>query len=130
MTALQKLGQFSDTATELVNTTQEDLVHNLTNLEPTLKALADVGPYLDTVLAYLPTFPFSQNFIDRGGSRRLRQHLRHDGPDDPAAQAFTVPGHPVGRPERPPGARTRRSAHLNFNYEPAERRCESVSPAR
>ncbi|OBA90863.1 mammalian cell entry protein, partial [Mycobacteriaceae bacterium 1482268.1] len=65
VTAMQKLGQFSDTATQLVNSTQDDLVENLTNLEPTLKALADVGPELGTVLAYIPTFPFSQNFVDR-----------------------------------------------------------------
>ena len=64
--ALQKLGQFSDTATELVSTTQDDLVRNLTNLDPTLKALADIGPQLDTILAFLPTFPFGQNSIDRG----------------------------------------------------------------
>ena len=43
-TALQKLGQFSDTATQLVNSAQANLVHNLANLEPTLKALADIGP--------------------------------------------------------------------------------------
>ena len=82
------------------NTTQDDLVHNLTNLEPTLKALADVGPYLDTVLAFLPTFPFSAELHRPRDSRRLRQHLRDDGPDDPPAQAFAVPRHPVGRPER------------------------------
>ena len=38
---------------------------NLQNLEPTIRALADVGPDLGTVLGYLPTFPFTQNFIDR-----------------------------------------------------------------
>jgi len=66
VTALQKLGQFSDTATQLVNSTQDNLVHNLANLDPTLKALADIGPQLDTILAYLPTFPLNQNTIDRG----------------------------------------------------------------
>jgi phospholipid/cholesterol/gamma-HCH transport system substrate-binding protein len=66
VTALQKLGQFSDTANNVINAAQGDLVHNLGNLEPTLKAFADVGPLLGTVLAYLPTFPLSQNLIDRG----------------------------------------------------------------
>ena len=46
-TALQKLGTFSDTATRLVNDRRHDLVNNLKNLEPTIKALADVGPDLD-----------------------------------------------------------------------------------
>ncbi|OBJ56677.1 MCE family protein [Mycobacterium sp. 1423905.2] len=65
ITALDKLGTFSDTATRLVNDAGDDLVRNLKNLEPTIKALADVGPDLDTVLAYAPTFPFTQNVIDR-----------------------------------------------------------------
>ncbi|MBX5486871.1 MAG: MCE family protein, partial [Mycolicibacterium hassiacum] len=65
-TALRKLGEFSDTVTGLVNDTQEDLVTNLKHLEPTLRALADVGPEIDTALAGAPVFPMSQNLIDRG----------------------------------------------------------------
>lgn len=65
-TALQKLGEFSDTVSGLINDTQADLVTNLENLEPTLRALADVGPEIDSALAYLPTFPLNQNLIDRG----------------------------------------------------------------
>lgn len=63
--ALDKLRTFSNTTTRLIGDSQADLVKNLRNLEPTINALADVGPDLDTVLAYLPTFPFTQNFIDR-----------------------------------------------------------------
>ncbi|KLO40071.1 mammalian cell entry protein [Mycobacterium nebraskense] len=63
--ALDKLRVFSNTAAQLVNDTQADLVKNLQNLEPTIQALADVGPDLSTVLGYVPTFPFTQNFIDR-----------------------------------------------------------------
>ncbi|KAA0114615.1 MCE family protein [Mycolicibacterium sp. P9-22] len=62
---LNKFREFSDVATGLIRDTQDDLVRNLTNLEPTLRALADVGPDLGTVLAYAPTFPYTQNFIDR-----------------------------------------------------------------
>ncbi|MGH3558584.1 MAG: MCE family protein, partial [Mycobacterium sp.] len=51
-TALDKLRVFSDTATGLINDSQADLVKNLKNLEPTLRALADVGPDLDTTIAY------------------------------------------------------------------------------
>lgn len=43
-TALQKLGTFGSTAHQLVNESQDDLVRNLRNLEPAIKALADVGP--------------------------------------------------------------------------------------
>lgn len=63
--ALDKLRVFSNTTTRLVNDAQADLVKNLRNLEPTIQALADVGPDLSTVLGYVPTFPFTQNFIDR-----------------------------------------------------------------
>lgn len=65
ITALQKLRAFSDSATNLVDTTQADLVTNLQNLEPTIKALADVGPDLDTALAFAVTYPYSQSYIDR-----------------------------------------------------------------
>lgn len=64
-TALQKLGTFSDTATQLVNESQADLVRNLQNLEPALKAFADVGPDLNKLLEYAAHFPFTQSFIDR-----------------------------------------------------------------
>jgi len=65
-TALEKLGTLSDTVSGIVNDTQADLVKNLQNLEPTLRALADVGPEIDTAIAGLPTFPLTQNIIDRG----------------------------------------------------------------
>jgi phospholipid/cholesterol/gamma-HCH transport system substrate-binding protein len=64
-TALEKFGVFSDTATGLVNATQADLVKNLQNLEPTVRALADVGPNLDTLLAYATHWPYPQSYIDR-----------------------------------------------------------------
>lgn len=64
-TALEKLGHFSDTATTLIKATQDDLVTNLRNLEPTVRALADVGPNLAADLAFVPTYPYPQNFIDR-----------------------------------------------------------------
>ena len=64
-TALEKFHVFSDTATGFINASQADLVTNLKNLEPTVRALADVGPILGTVLAYAPGYPYPQNFIDR-----------------------------------------------------------------
>jgi phospholipid/cholesterol/gamma-HCH transport system substrate-binding protein len=65
-TALEKLGTFSDTTTRLVNDSQADLVKNLQNLEPTLKALTDLGIDLAPTLAYLPTYPFPPSLVDRG----------------------------------------------------------------
>ena len=65
-TALDRLRVFSNTATGLVDDTEADLVTNLQNLQPTLKALADVGNDLDTALAYTTVFPFGQDIIDRG----------------------------------------------------------------
>ena len=64
-TALEKMRTFSDTAAGLVNDTHADLVTNLRNLDPTVRALADVGPEIDTALAFLPVMPFGQNIIDR-----------------------------------------------------------------
>ncbi|BBY14991.1 MCE family protein [Mycolicibacterium litorale] len=64
-TALQKLGTFSDTATQFVNDSQADLVRNLKNLEPAIKAFADVGPDLNKILEFAAHFPFTQSFIDR-----------------------------------------------------------------
>ncbi|SEP77372.1 virulence factor Mce family protein [Mycobacterium sp. 88mf] len=82
-TALEKFGRFSDTATNLVHATRDDLLTNLRNLEPTVKALADVGPNLGTVLAYAPAFPYPQNFIDRAiRGDYLNQFITFD---------FTVP---------------------------------------
>lgn len=66
VTAMQKLGDFSDTATQLITESQDDIVRNLRNLEPTIRALADVGPDLATALSFLPTYPYTQEFIDRG----------------------------------------------------------------
>jgi virulence factor Mce-like protein len=63
--ALDHLRTFSNTTTGLINDTQADLVRNLKNLEPTIKALADVGPDLDKALAAITVFPFTQNFVDR-----------------------------------------------------------------
>ena len=45
---------FSDLATRLVHDAGGDLVKNFQNLDPTIRALADVGPELDAVLAEHP----------------------------------------------------------------------------
>lgn len=64
--ALDRLGVFSTTLNGVVTDVHDDLITNLQNLAPLLRVLADVGPDLDTVLAYLTTYPLSQDIIDRG----------------------------------------------------------------
>lgn len=63
--ALDHLRAFSNTASRLVNDAQDDLVKNLKNLEPAIKALADVGPEFGVAIAASFVFPFTQNFVDR-----------------------------------------------------------------
>jgi phospholipid/cholesterol/gamma-HCH transport system substrate-binding protein len=127
-TALTKLGQFSDTANRLVNDTQADLVSNLKNLQPTIQALADVGPDLDSALAYATVFPYGQGLIDRAirgdfinlfatvdiSGPRMRKsiflgtRLDQEGrdlvpvPGEPFFQRYTFD--PLGRPLAPPPA--------------------------
>ena len=66
ITALNKLRTFADTATGVINDTQADLVKNLQNLQPTIRALADVGPGIDDAIIEATVFPYGQNLIDRG----------------------------------------------------------------
>lgn len=64
-TALERLGQFSDTATGLVNDAGDDLVKNLDNLGPILGALADIGPDLNLAVLWASAFPYGPTFADR-----------------------------------------------------------------
>jgi phospholipid/cholesterol/gamma-HCH transport system substrate-binding protein len=64
-TALEKLGTFADTTARLVNDAGDDLVTNLRNLEPTIKALADVGPDITQGLVFATAFPYGPAFADR-----------------------------------------------------------------
>ncbi|KWX64500.1 mammalian cell entry protein [Mycobacterium sp. NAZ190054] len=64
-TALQKLGEFSDTATDLVNDAGDDLIKDLEKLGPVLGALADVGPGLNLALLWMTAFPYGPTFADR-----------------------------------------------------------------
>ena len=63
--ALEKLGKFSSVANKLATDSKADLVSNLKNITPVLAALTALGPDVDTVLEYLPHFPFTGSFIDR-----------------------------------------------------------------
>lgn len=64
-TALERLGQFGDTAADLANKAGDDLVKDLENLGPVLGALADVGPDLNLALLWATAFPYDPTFADR-----------------------------------------------------------------
>lgn len=64
-TALDRLRVFSNTTTGVVNQVRDDLLTDLHHLQPTLRALADVGPRIDSALAYATVFPYGQSVIDR-----------------------------------------------------------------
>jgi virulence factor Mce-like protein len=64
-TALTRLGEFSDIATQLVNDAGDDLVTNLRNLDPILKSLADIGPDLFNALIFATAFPYGPTFADK-----------------------------------------------------------------
>ena len=61
----------------LVNDTEADLVTNLQNLEPTLKALADVGPDLDACVGLRDGLPVRPELRRPRRPRRLHQPVRH-----------------------------------------------------
>ncbi|MDT5333851.1 MAG: phospholipid/cholesterol/gamma-HCH transport system substrate-binding protein [Mycobacterium sp.] len=64
-TALEKLGQFSDTTARLVNDAGQDLVKNLSDLKPALEALANIGPEITQALNFALAFPYGPAFADR-----------------------------------------------------------------
>jgi phospholipid/cholesterol/gamma-HCH transport system substrate-binding protein len=63
-TALDRLRAFSDTSTGVINDTKDDLVKDLQNLEPVIRALADAGPTIGRGLQEATVFPFAQWVVD------------------------------------------------------------------
>jgi phospholipid/cholesterol/gamma-HCH transport system substrate-binding protein len=116
--SLTKLHTFSDITTRLIADSQTDLVTNLKNLEPALRALADIGPKLGPILAFAPVFPLGQSVIDRAVRgdylnlyavidltipRLKRTLLRGTRWEDITANLVPAPGEP---------------AYLNYTYDP------------
>lgn len=66
VTALDRLRTFSDTTSGVLNTVHDDLLTNLRNLEPTLRALAEVGPDINKAIAFATVFPYGQYLVDNG----------------------------------------------------------------
>ncbi|BBZ36791.1 virulence factor Mce family protein [Mycolicibacterium confluentis] len=62
--ALVALGRFSALAADTVNQTKENLVKELKQLSPTLKALADAGPSMTRSLSYYATYPWPNETLE------------------------------------------------------------------
>jgi virulence factor Mce-like protein len=119
--ALDKLRIFSDTATGVISDVKTDLVENLRHLEPTVRALADVGEDIDTAIAATTTFPQNQYFIDHavkgdyvnlsGAFDFTLPRLKHDllagtrwgDINIPLQAAIGDPGYAEQNPNPPPG---------------------------
>lgn len=63
-TALDRLRVFSDTTTGLVTGVKADLIADLTNLEPTIRAIANAGTDIGKGLQEATVFPFAQWVVD------------------------------------------------------------------
>ena len=64
VTMLQSLDRLSGVATDTVQRSQEDTVHNLRALQPTLQELSAAGSDLPNSLETLFTYPFPDNAVD------------------------------------------------------------------
>lgn len=64
VTMLQSLDKLSGVATNVVDKSHEDLVHDLNQLAPTLHQLAAAGDSLPKSLETLVTFPFPDNAVE------------------------------------------------------------------
>lgn len=63
--ALVALGNFSDTATRVIDESGDDLKANLASLSPLLEQLAGTGNNLTEVLSLMLTFPFTMKHMDQ-----------------------------------------------------------------
>ena len=126
-TALVKLGQFSDTATGLVNDAGADLVTDLKNLEPTLKALADIGPDLSLCADLGDGLSIRTGLRRHHHPRRLHQPDRNLRPDLSAAEEDAVPRHSVGRRECQTHSGTGRSLLPELLLQPDVGRCRAAT---
>ncbi|QNG17533.1 MCE family protein [Rhodococcus triatomae] len=63
-TAMVALGELSDTATRIIDSSGEDLKANLRSLTPVLRELANSGNALTEVLSIMLTYPFPMRTMD------------------------------------------------------------------
>ncbi|WP_310278355.1 MCE family protein [Haloactinomyces albus] len=63
VTMLESLDELSGVATDVVNRTKQDLVHNLKSLQPVLRQLAAAGSNLPKAFELLFTFPFTDKSV-------------------------------------------------------------------
>ncbi|WP_019852789.1 MCE family protein [Actinopolyspora mortivallis] len=63
VTMLESLDRLSGVATEVVNQTKQDILHNLRQLQPVLRNLAAAGSDLPKSLEVLLTYPFTDSAV-------------------------------------------------------------------
>ncbi|KAA0021935.1 MCE family protein [Antrihabitans cavernicola] len=81
--ALVSLGNLSDVASRVIDTSGDDLKANIKSLGPVLKELADSGNHLTDVLTIALTFPFPMKNLDhalKGDYANLMMSLDLTGP--------------------------------------------------
>lgn len=79
VTMLRSLDELSGVATDVVDRSQEDLVHNLNQLAPTLRELSAAGSDLPKSFELLLTFPFPDNAVEGiQGSDYTNLHVNAD----------------------------------------------------
>lgn len=64
VTMLESLDELSGVATDVVNSTRQDILHNLRNLQPVLRNLAAAGSDLPKSLEILFTYPFTDSAVE------------------------------------------------------------------
>ena len=122
-TALEKLGTFSDTATQLVNDSGDDLVKNLQSLEPALKSLADIGPELSQALIFATAFPYGPAFADKISKGDYINLLATFDLTYPRLKRTHASRHPLGRRERQAHPGAGRSVLHELRLRPDHGRC-------
>ncbi|MHA6805852.1 MCE family protein [Salinifilum ghardaiensis] len=126
VTMLRSLDELSGVATDVVERGGDDVVHNLNQLAPTVRKLAEAGSALPKSFEVLATFPFPDNAVEGikgsdyvnlyadvdlnltriiGNLGRSQQPLLR-APDLPLPLGQEPGDPPVGQPERDDGRQT------------------------
>ncbi len=91
VSTLQALAKLGNTAVRVINASQQDLVHNLQLLYPTLTELAKAGDALPKSLELLLTYPFPDGAVNAARGDYTNLHITLDVDTQKALQALNLP---------------------------------------